>query len=123
MTLHGNPADYAWGVGGLDNIITQVGFNYRCFSWEFDHWKVNDLTVIYVKCLYKSAMFLNTFLIHYLFQLLNQLEGSGPAPAEKSKIDSLPNVKVSQVQVGKTLVKYYQITFFLYIYHYLINLR
>lgn len=26
MTLHGNPADYAWGVGGLDNIITQVGF-------------------------------------------------------------------------------------------------
>ncbi|XP_022332819.1 E3 ubiquitin-protein ligase RNF115-like [Crassostrea virginica] len=58
MTLHGNPADYAWGVGGLDNIITQ---------------------------------------------LLNQLEGSGPAPAEKSKIDSLPTVKVSKVQVENIL--------------------
>lgn len=58
MTLHGNPADYAWGVGGLDNIITQ---------------------------------------------LLNQLEGSGPAPAEKSKIDSLPNVKVTQPQVDNIL--------------------
>ena len=22
--LHGNPADYAWGAGGLDSIITQV---------------------------------------------------------------------------------------------------
>jgi hypothetical protein len=27
MALHGNPADYAWGVGGLDNIITQVSYN------------------------------------------------------------------------------------------------
>ncbi|XP_061174447.1 E3 ubiquitin-protein ligase RNF115-like [Saccostrea echinata] len=58
MTLHGNPADYAWGVGGLDNIITQ---------------------------------------------LLNQLEGSGPAPAEKCKIDSLPTVKITQVQVDNIL--------------------
>ncbi|XP_048733444.1 E3 ubiquitin-protein ligase RNF115-like [Ostrea edulis] len=58
MALHGNPADYAWGVGGLDNIITQ---------------------------------------------LLNQLEGSGPAPAEKTKIDSLPTVKISQIQVDNVL--------------------
>jgi hypothetical protein len=36
-----------------------------------------------------------------VFQLLNQLEGSGPAPAEKTKIESLPTVKISQVQVGK----------------------
>lgn len=67
--------------------------------------------MIHVKCLnIKGKCF--KFLIHHLFQLLNQLEGSGPAPAEKSKIDSLPNVKVTQPQVGKTIMKHYQITFF-----------
>ncbi len=25
FNLHGNPRDYAWGEGGLDAIITQVG--------------------------------------------------------------------------------------------------
>jgi hypothetical protein len=25
MQIHGNPGDYAWGRGGLDAIITQVG--------------------------------------------------------------------------------------------------
>ncbi|CAG2248659.1 RNF115_126 [Mytilus edulis] len=54
--MHGNPGDYAWGVHGLDNIVTQ---------------------------------------------LLNQLEGSGPAPAEKSKIDSLPSIKITPKLVDK----------------------
>lgn len=54
VPIHGNPGDYAWGVHGLDNIITQ---------------------------------------------LLNQLEGSGPAPAEKGKIESIPVVKITQKQV------------------------
>ncbi|XP_033750157.1 E3 ubiquitin-protein ligase RNF115-like [Pecten maximus] len=58
MPIHGNPGDYAWGVSGLDNIITQ---------------------------------------------LLNQLEGSGPAPADKTKIDSLPSVRVTQKQVSETI--------------------
>ncbi|XP_069137312.1 E3 ubiquitin-protein ligase RNF115-like isoform X2 [Argopecten irradians] len=58
MPIHGNPGDYAWGVSGLDNIITQ---------------------------------------------LLNQLEGSGPAPADKSKIDSLPSVRITEKQVSETI--------------------
>ena len=56
VPIHGNPGDYAWGVHGLDNIITQ---------------------------------------------LLNQLEGSGPAPAEKCKIDSVPIVKITQKQADE----------------------
>ncbi|PVD20074.1 hypothetical protein C0Q70_20568 [Pomacea canaliculata] len=56
--LHGNPADYAWGAGGLDTIITQ---------------------------------------------LLNQLESSGPPPAEPEKINGLPTVKISESQVEHIL--------------------
>ncbi|KAK7479991.1 hypothetical protein BaRGS_00028724 [Batillaria attramentaria] len=56
--LHGNPADYAWGAGGLDTIITQ---------------------------------------------LLNQLESSGPPPAEADKIDALPSVTITQEQVAMVL--------------------
>lgn len=26
LPIHGNPGDYAWGSGGLDNIITQVRY-------------------------------------------------------------------------------------------------
>ncbi|KAK3096579.1 hypothetical protein FSP39_001452, partial [Pinctada imbricata] len=63
--IHGNPGDYAWGVGGLDNIITQ---------------------------------------------LLNQLEGSGPPPAEKGKIEALPTVQITQTQVGKSHLPTVQIT-------------
>ena len=32
MGLAGNPGDYAWGPGGLDSIITQVG---QFESYEF----------------------------------------------------------------------------------------
>lgn len=29
QVLHGNPGDYAWGQGGIDAVITQVGLeNY-----------------------------------------------------------------------------------------------
>ncbi|KAI0224650.1 RING-type E3 ubiquitin transferase [Lamellibrachia satsuma] len=54
LNIHGNPGDYAWGTGGLDNIITQ---------------------------------------------LLNQLEGSGPPPADEQQIKSLPKVKVTQTEI------------------------
>ncbi|KAK2181260.1 hypothetical protein NP493_404g01000 [Ridgeia piscesae] len=54
LNIHGNPGDYAWGTGGLDNIITQ---------------------------------------------LLNQLEGSGPPPADEQQIQALPKVKVTQTEV------------------------
>ncbi|KAJ8299841.1 hypothetical protein KUTeg_022588 [Tegillarca granosa] len=54
LPIHGNPGDYAWGSGGLDNIITQ-------------------------------------------------LEGSGAPPADKSKIDSLPTVKITKEQVERVL--------------------
>ncbi|KAK7116691.1 E3 ubiquitin-protein ligase RNF126-B-like [Littorina saxatilis] len=56
--LHGNPADYAWGAGGLDSIITQ---------------------------------------------LLNQLESSGPPPAEEQRIEALPNVIITASQVERIL--------------------
>ncbi|XP_071764413.2 E3 ubiquitin-protein ligase RNF115 [Centroberyx gerrardi] len=53
LQLHSNPADYAWGQGGLDAVITE---------------------------------------------LLGQLESTGPPPAEKEMISSLPTVSVSQEQ-------------------------
>ena len=34
-------------------------------------------------------------------QLLNNVEGSGPPPADKDKINKLPTVKITQSQVGK----------------------
>ncbi|XP_058475281.1 E3 ubiquitin-protein ligase RNF115 isoform X2 [Solea solea] len=53
LQLYANPADYAWGQGGLDAVITE---------------------------------------------LLGQLEGSGPPPAEKDMISSLPSVCISKEQ-------------------------
>ncbi|XP_030002377.1 E3 ubiquitin-protein ligase RNF115 [Sphaeramia orbicularis] len=53
LQLHSNPADYAWGQGGLDAVITE---------------------------------------------LLGQLENTGPPPAEKEMISSLPTVCISQEQ-------------------------
>lgn len=47
--LVGNPGDYAWGPGGLDNIISQ---------------------------------------------LIGQLDGSGPPPAQEQTIESLPDVYI-----------------------------
>jgi E3 ubiquitin-protein ligase RNF115/126 len=35
------------------------------------------------------------------FQLLNQLESSGPPPADRDKISALPTVAITQEQVGK----------------------
>ncbi|ELU01969.1 hypothetical protein CAPTEDRAFT_165151 [Capitella teleta] len=58
MELHGNPADYAWGSSGLDDIVSR---------------------------------------------LLNQLEGSGPPPADKGQIESLPSIQVSQKDIDVNL--------------------
>ncbi|XP_057684404.1 E3 ubiquitin-protein ligase RNF115 isoform X2 [Corythoichthys intestinalis] len=53
LQLYSNPADYAWGQGGLDTVITE---------------------------------------------LLGQLENTGPPPAEKNMISSLPTVCISEEQ-------------------------
>nr|XP_057903548.1 E3 ubiquitin-protein ligase RNF115-like [Doryrhamphus excisus] len=53
LQLYSNPADYAWGQGGLDAVITE---------------------------------------------LFGQLENTGPPPAEKDMISSLPTVCISQEQ-------------------------
>lgn len=47
--------------------------------------------------------FVNDMLICYLIgsQLLNQMEGAGPPPADADKIEALPKVKISQELVGK----------------------
>ena len=42
VPIHGNPGDYAWGVHGLDNIITQVRYN----------------------CIVKISFLFYTFLVH-----------------------------------------------------------
>jgi len=34
-------------------------------------------------------------------QLLNQMDGTGPPPLADDKIQSLPNVQISQEQVGR----------------------
>lgn len=34
-------------------------------------------------------------------QLLNNVEGSGPPPADQDTIDKLPTVKITQSQVGE----------------------
>ena len=36
-------------------------------------------------------------------QLLNQMEGAGPPPADADKIEALPKVKISQELVGKLI--------------------
>jgi len=50
--------------------------------------------------------FVNDVLICYLIgsQLLNQMEGAGPPPADADKIEALPKVKISQELVGKITV-------------------
>lgn len=50
--------------------------------------------------------FVNDVLICYLIgsQLLNQIEGAGPPPADADKIEALPKVKISQELVGKITV-------------------
>ncbi|XP_061123460.1 E3 ubiquitin-protein ligase RNF115 [Syngnathus typhle] len=58
LQLYSNPADYAWGQGGLDTVITE---------------------------------------------LLGQLENTGPPPAEKNRISSLPTVCISQEQTDRRL--------------------
>ncbi len=74
--LHGNPGDYAWGPGGLDNIVTQV-FEIKSSNHSF----------------FVTSSSLS-------FQLLNQIEGGVP-PMTEVKIKKIPTVKITQKQVGK----------------------
>ena len=75
QVLHGNPGDYAWGEGGLNEIITQVCFDI-CFGFN-----LNEI----------------------FEQLLNQLDGSGPPPMPKEDIDKVPFVAVTPQQVEKNV--------------------
>lgn len=50
-------------------------------------------------CFYSKINF--PFLLFLSLQLLGQLENTGPPPADKEKISSLPTVTVTQEQVGK----------------------
>lgn len=78
--LHSNPGDYAWGQAGLDAVITQVCEARRHFK------KARERSNLQVSC---------------VLQLLGQLENTGPPPAEKEKISSLPTVNISQEQAGQ----------------------
>lgn len=72
--LHGNPGDYAWGPGGLDEIVTRV--------WI------------------EAVYFFIYFLPDFFLQLLNQFEGGAP-PLTEEQIRDLPQAEISQEQVGK----------------------
>ncbi len=82
--LHSNPGDYAWGQGGLDAVITQVAEQGLCVHVT---WSV---------ALCKQADHLSLSLT----QLLGQFENTGPPPAEKEKISSLPTVIITQEHTG-----------------------
>ncbi|NXY57809.1 RN115 ligase, partial [Callaeas wilsoni] len=82
--LHSNPGDYAWGQSGLDAIVTQVR-GHLCRGQ--------------IQCQIPTPE-------HGIFpspQLLGQLENTGPPPADKEKISSLPTVPVTQEQVDTGL--------------------
>lgn len=81
--LHSNPGDYAWGQGGLDAVITQVCEAQQRFTPGINGKVEKKLTSVCV------------------LQLLGQLENTGPPPAEKEKISSLPTVNISQEQAGQ----------------------
>lgn len=48
-----------------------------------------------------GAAFGDAFGAVFLPQLLGQLENTGPPPADKERISSLPTVPVTQEQVGR----------------------
>lgn len=85
--LHSNPGDYAWGQGGLDAVITQV------VEQRTDHSHV-DVTSSMPLHINADNVFLS------LIQLLGQIENTGPPPAEKEKISSLPTIIITQEQAG-----------------------
>lgn len=82
--------DYAWGANGLDAIITQV-----FVTPFFCYWVNNgfDLDSVH-NANYSYDLF-------FFSQLLNQFENTGPPPADRDKIKSLPTVVVTDEHVGK----------------------
>lgn len=96
--LHGNPADYAWGAGGLDTIITQVKLLVVKLTSSL---KEKNLKLLFFSNYCWSHFSIQPVMRVLLTQLLNQLESSGPPPAEPEKINGLPTVKISESQVGK----------------------
>ena len=62
--------------------------------------------VLLVSCVYSSGSYSDIAIDVYCrflsgSQLLNQLEGSGPPPADEQQIKSLPKVKVTQTEIGR----------------------
>lgn len=93
--LHSNPMDYAWGANGLDAIITQVGGikgRLKCHM---------DIMTVFHEIMQIFALF------H--MQLLNQFENTGPPPADKERIKSLPTISITEEHVGMcvTLLSHY----------------
>lgn len=92
--LHSNPGDYAWGQGGLDAVITQVRrHKFQGVVSQFENKKRYIYSI--------PSLFPPTFPNAVFVQLLGQLENTGPPPAEKEKISSLPTVSISQEQAGQ----------------------
>lgn len=42
--------------------------------------------------------------VFFALQLLNQFENTGPPPADKERIKSLPTISITQEHVGKFLL-------------------
>ena len=109
--LHSNPGDYAWGQGGLDAVITEVSdvttHNAQA-SWQHNESHKLFLSFSFVLFLRSTPLFFLMLSLSPsislslcpLFQLLGQFESTGPPPAEKEMISSLPTVSISREQTG-----------------------
>lgn len=106
---------FSFTFDGLGSLVKYLG---RPFVWQVQHGAVWRLCVepgkpghcrhggqVWFLILVKRST--HPFFsvdIHILFlQLLEQLENTDPAPAEKDMISSLPTVCISQEQTGNTM--------------------
>lgn len=78
--------DYVWSQGSLDAVVTEVSD-----SFQF-------LILLYFPLTPPLSVRLHSGFL----QLLEQLENTGPPPAEKEMISLLPTVCISQEQTGNT---------------------
>lgn len=79
--------DYVWSQGSLDAVVTEVSDRYRSLMSAYPITPNPPLSVR----LHSGSL-----------QLLEQLENTGPPPAEKEMISLLPTVCISQEQTGNT---------------------
>ena len=61
----------------------------------------NILGILSICDTYNAKSISQFFSPFFSLQLLNQFENTGPPPADRDKIKSLPTVRITDVHVGK----------------------